>query len=236
MALPKISQPLFEITIPSTKNTVLFRPYLIKEEKILLMAKQGKDKNEILRAIQQIVSLCSQDTNLDVTNLTLFDINYIYLKLRAISVSNIVEVSYRDKEDGKARDFRINLDEVEILFDEKNNPLIEVDSNIKMKMRYPTASISNEDVDFDNAVDVLLFFMLNSIESIYTGEEYYLASDYTKKELEEFIQTIPIKAYDSIKDFFETMPKLYHVINYTNDKGTERKVELSSLEDFFTLG
>jgi hypothetical protein len=233
MPLPKIDQPLFEVIVPSTKKKILFRPFLVKEEKLLLISQQGGEDTEVIRAIKQILRLCVQDEDFDVDKLTTFDLEYLFLKLRAKSVNNIVKLSYRDNEDGKIYNFELDLDTIEINIPENVNSQISVSDNISMIMKYPSASITDKLQQFDNEVDLMTFFIINCIDTILTEEEIFPASDYSTQDLEEFLDQLPVSSFEKIREFFEKMPKLYHKIDYTNSEGNDRSIELNNLKDFF---
>jgi hypothetical protein len=233
MPLPKIDQPLFDVTIPSSKKKILFRPFLVKEEKILLISQQGGEDTDVIRAIKQILRLCVQDEDFDVDNLTTFDLEYLFLKLRAKSVNNIVKLSYRDNEDDKVYDFELNLDTIEVEMPEGVDSTIKLSDNIAMIMKYPSSSITDKITQFDNEVDLMTFFIINCIDTILTEDEIYPASEYTDKELEEFLDQLPVNSFDLIRQFFEKMPKLHHKIEYTNELGNDRSIELTNLKDFF---
>lgn len=233
MPLPKIDQPLFEVIVPSTKKKILFRPFLVREEKLLLISQQGGEDTEVIRAIKQILRLCVQDEDFDVDKLTTFDLEYLFLKLRAKSVNNIVKLSYRDNEDGKTYNFELDLDTIEIDIPENVNSQISVSDNISMIMKYPSASITDKLQQFDNEVDLMTFFIVNCIDTILTEDEIFPADDYSTQELEEFLDQLPVSSFEKIREFFENMPKLYHKIDYTNSEGNSRSIELSNLKDFF---
>lgn len=235
MKLPVISQPLFELNMPSTGKKTSLRPYLVNEEKILLLAKQSGDEKDILNAVKQVINNCIQDDEYDSDKLTTFDLEYLFLKLRAKSVDNIVELRYTDNEEETPRDFTVDLNDIEVEFNPENDSKIKINDDVYIVMKYPLASISEKIEKFDNDIDLLLFFISNCIESIYDKENVYLLDDYSKEEQEEFINSFPVKTLEGIKKYFDTLPRLYHKIEYTNINGKERKIELSNLRDFFIL-
>ena len=235
MPLPKVKHPIHEFTLPSTKKKVSFRPFLVREEKILLMAKTSEDPADSLRAVKQIVNNCSIDSSLDVDKLTIFDLEYLFLQLRAVSVGNIVQVSYRDNEDKKVYDFTIDLKEVKVQFPEKVDPVIKVTDELGIVMRWPAASILDDKQYFSVGDEAYYELILRCIDKIYDGDELYSPSDYTLKELEEFLDDCGIVTLGKIQDFMSTAPRLYHKLTYTNSSGNERVIELTNLTDFFTL-
>lgn len=236
MSLPKQECPLFDITIPSLKKKVKFRPYLVLEEKILLMATENRDETDdldIINAVKQVINNCCQDSSIDVDKLATFDLDYVYLKLYAKSVNNKVQVTYKDLEDEKTYSFDINLDTLEIIENPNHNNKIKVSDEVTLKLRYPTVEVSNKIGSAQNTSDILDTMLVNCVDSIYDKETVY--TEYSEQELREFLEALTIPTLEQIKDFFATLPQLKHTIQYTNEKGTERRIELTSLRDFFTF-
>ena len=235
MPLPKIDQPLFDMTIPSTGKKILFRPFLVKEEKILLIAQQSENDSEIIRAIKQILNACIQE-DLDIDSLAIFDLEYMFLKLRARSVNNVVKLSYRDIEDGELYDFELDLDTIEVKMPEVINSKIEINDTVGMTMKYPAASITDRMKDFENEVDLMTFLIVNCIDTIYDEDNVYVASEFSEAEITEFLDGLDVMSFEKIRQFFESVPRLYHKIEYTNSIQSKRTIELTSLKDFFMWG
>lgn len=235
MPLPKIDQPLFDMIIPSSGKKITYRPFLVKEEKILLIAQQSGNDSEIIRAIKQILINCIQD-DLDLDTLTIFDLEYAFLKLRAKSVNNVVKLAYRDTEDDEVYNFELDLDTIEIEMPEGINSKIEISDSVGMTMKYPSASITDSMGEFDNEVDLMTFFIVNCIDTIYDEDTVYIADDFSEEEISEFLDGLDVKTFEKIREFFENVPRLYHKIEYTNNIGSERSIELTSLKDFFMWG
>lgn len=237
--LPKLKTPLFEITIPSTKKNCRFRPFLTKEEKILLMAQAGGSKAEIINSLLQVINNClvSVDgSKIDVNTLALFDVEYLFLKIRAKSVNNISHLKYLDHEDEKVYEFDVNLDDIEISYDTENNPKIKLDSDIGLILKYPSAkTVELALAEYTSETELTNFLTRECIDKIYDSETVYPRSEITDSELNEFLDNIPIAAARDIDKYFSTLPKLEYTITYTNSKGTDREIKLSSLDDFFTL-
>lgn len=234
--LPKIQYPVFSETLPSNKKAVQFRPMLSKEEKILLMAKEGNDETEILNAVKQVVNNCILNEDIDVDRLPIFDLEYLFIKIRAVSISNVTKVSYKDGEDGVVRDFDINLDEVIVKFPENTKNEIILDNKVSIKMKYPEGILfSNK--EFLNAQGQEAFEKLLSscIDLIIEKEKVYRFDEAEASEKLAFLEALPITALNEMKEFLFNIPHVYYKINYTNDKGAKREIELSSLNDFFTL-
>lgn len=234
MSLPKIDYPIYKVNIPSLKKDFQFRPFLVKEEKLLLMAKESETPSDILSAIKQIVNNCSIDKKLDISKLAIFDLEFIFLKLRAISIDNIIKVSYKDTEDEKTYDFEINLDEVKIKYPEKMDNNIKITDNSGIVMKYPSASLY-DDTDFLKIEkDYMFELIMRCIESIYFEDQMYDCKQYTKAELNEFLENLNIKTFEQIQKFLLTSPTMEYVIKYQNSKGNDREIILNSLNDFFT--
>lgn len=232
MALPKIDQPLFDMTVPSTGKTVTFRPFLVKEEKLLLIAQSSGNDTDMIRAIKQVLGNCIID-DLDIDTLATFDLEYMFIKLRAKSVNNIIKLSYRDNEDDELYDFEVDLDTIELEMPKNVNSKIKITDVVGMTMRYPSASITDKMVEFNNEIELLTFFITNCIDTIYDEENVYIAKEYSDTELGEFLDSLNIDTFEKIREFFETIPKVQHTLNYKNKLGNDRSIVLSSLKDFF---
>lgn len=235
MPLPKIKHPIFEFVVPSTGKKEPFRPFLVKEEKILLMAKSSEDASDMLRAIKQVVNNCALNKSLDIDKLAIFDIEFLFIKLRSISVNNIVNVAYRDNEDGEIYDFDIDLNTIAVQFPDDINKVIEITDTMGIQMRYPPASIF-DDKDFANSGDDAFYeLIVRCLDMIYDGDDMHNPSNYTKEEIEDFLDDIGIEVFEKIQAFLTNVPKLYYKLEYTNKNGNVRVIELTSLADFFTL-
>lgn len=232
--LPKIDQPIFNISLPSTKENFKFRPFLVKEEKILLMAKESQNISDILTAIKQIVGNCSIDKKFNADKIALFDLEYVFLKIRSFSVNNIVKVAYRDNEDEKVYNFEVDLEKVEVKFPEQLNNVIKITDKSGIVMRHPPATLY-DDQEFLNLEKEYLFeLIIRCIDKIYNEEEVYEAKDYKKEDLSEFLENLSIKTFEEIQKFLVSTPKLEYVIHYKNELNNDREIVLSSLNDFFT--
>jgi hypothetical protein len=232
--LPKLNHPIHNIEVPSLKKKKNFRPFLVKEEKILLMAKESDDSNDILVAVKQIVNNCSLDPDFNIDDLALFDLEYIFLQLRAVSVDDILTVSYRDNQDEKIYDFDIKLKDIKIDIPKETKNVIKITDDIGMIMKYPSTKLY-EDKEFLNEKDEQLFkLIVRCVDKIYKGDEIYDLRDYSSSEIEYFLENLSVKVFEQVQTFFENCPKLHHTIKYKNSLGNERTIELNSLNDFFT--
>jgi hypothetical protein len=235
MPLPKVKHPIYEFTVPSTGKKESFRPFLVREEKILLIAKTSEDPADSLRAVKQIVNNCAISESFDVDKLPIFDLEYLFLQLRAVSVSNIVQVSYRDNEDKKVYDFTIDLKEVKVQFPEKVEPVIKVTDTMGLMMKWPAASLLDDKQYFNAGDEAYYELILRCIDKIYDGDDLYNPADYSLKEIEEFLDDCGVETLDKIQNFMSAAPRLNYKLVYTNSSGKERVIELTSLTDFFML-
>lgn len=234
MALPKIDKPLFEMTIPSLNRVVKFRPFSVKEEKILLIAQQSTEDSNINLAIKQVISNCIYDDGFDVNDLATFDLEYMFLKLRAKSVNNIITVSYRDNDDDEVYNFEINLDDIEMTQNKAITNIIKIDDKHGIKMKYPSVTILDNTPKDASGPELVEYLISNCIDQIFDEDSVFPASDYPKEELNAWLEDLDLQTFRKIKEFFDDLPKLYHKIEYTNSKGKVRLIELTTLTDFFT--
>jgi len=236
MALPKLDKPLFDLEIPSKQTTVKCRPFVVKEEKILLMAQQAGQEKDIVLAIKQVLENCVQDPTFDSDDLTTFDLEYMFLKLRARSVNNVIEVSYRDNEDDKVYDFEIDLDTVEMMKPAEINNKIMVTDTVGIVMKFPSVKVLENTPENTSAPDLVEYLVRSCVDQIFDEDDVYLASESSEAELQEFIEGLDVQTFQKIREFFDSLPSLYHKLEYTNANGNERVIELKTLSDFFTWG
>lgn len=232
--LPKIEHPVYKIKVPSLKKDHSFRPFLVKEEKILLMAKESGNDIDIFTAIKQIVTNCSLDKNLDINKLTIFDLEYLFLKIRAVSVDNIVKIGYKDSDDDSVYEFEVNLNEIEVTFPKKKIESIKISENAGMILKYPSASLYEDKEFLKTEKNHYFELILRCVDKIYVGDEIYEVSGVSRKELEEFIENLNVNVFKQVNDFLVNSPKISHTIKYTNKNGLKREIYLNSLNDFFT--
>lgn len=235
--LPKLKTPLFDVNIPSLNKKVKARPMTVKEEKLLLMAKQSGERLDQLKAILQVINNCLQAKDVVVEELCFYDLEYLFLKIREQSISGKSKVAYRDNEDEKIYNFDIDFEDIEIKKPEKEvKNIVELEDDISMVLKYPAASLYISEEFFKlEETEIFEYILLNSIDKICQGETIYNRKTMDIKELKEFIETIPSKKYEEIQEFFDNVPSLYYKIEYTNEKGTKREIELKSIDDFFTF-
>ena len=236
MSLPKIDKPIFEVNVPSLKRAVKFRPFTVKEEKILLVAQQEGNEKSIILAIKQVINNCCQEEKFDVDNMATFDLEYVFLKLRARSISNVIEVSYRDNEDDKVYNFEIDLEEVQMLQNGDASNVIAITDTMGIKMKYPSVTIIDDAPTEASAADVVEYLIRKCIDSIYDGENVYLADEYNETELLEWLDGLDVATFNKIRMFFDNLPQMFYKLEYTNSLGNVKTIELTTLSDFFILG
>lgn len=241
MTLPKFEYSIIDIELKSQKKKVKFRPILVKDEKLLLIAKEGQNDTDIFTAVKQVVTNCLLDDKVNIDKLPLFELEYIFLVLRMQSINNYVELSYTDTEDKKDYKFQVNLEDIKIKYpNEKiDNKIVseETKQTIGLVMRYPPASLySNK--EFLNAKETTTSadeIIYESIVSIFDNDKVYEASEYRKEELLDWVNSLDTKTYRKIQEFLESTPYMEHIITYKNTNGTERTIALRTLSDFFIL-
>lgn len=233
MSLPKIEYPIHVIEVPSLKKSFRFRPFLVKEEKLLLMAKESETPSDILLAIKQVINNCVLD-KLDIEKIALFDLEFLFIKLRSVSVDNVVKLSYKDNQDEKNYDFDVKLDDIKVLFPEKVNNNIAISKDTGIIMKYPLASLYSDKEFLSLEQGYMFELIVRCIDKVYVGETIYSIKDYKKEEIVEFLENLNLKVFEEIQEFLVNIPKLNYVINYKNSLGNDRSIILSSLNDFFT--
>jgi hypothetical protein len=240
MPLPKINTPTYELVLPSNGKKIKYRPFLVREEKILIMAMESEDMKQITDAIVQILSDCIITKDVKVESLATFDIEYLFLNVRAKSVGESVEVNITCPDDGETQvEMSIDIDSIKVQKNKEHKNIIQLDENLSMKLKYPSLEqfVENnfETAQANSEVGQSLAMITSCVEMIYNAEESWEASDYSKKELDEFIEQLNTKQFQQIEKFFTTMPKLSHTINVKNpNTGVESEVVLEGLASFFS--
>tara|TARA_B100000073_G_scaffold318474_1_gene296626 strand:+ start:402 stop:1118 length:717 start_codon:yes stop_codon:yes gene_type:complete len=237
MTLPSIETPRYELTLPSTDKVVQYRPFLVKEEKILLVAMESNDNKEILNAIREILSACTYDS-IDVNTLPIFDIEYIFLQIRSKSVGEVSKVKLLCPDDKETyADVEIDLTKVNVQVDDAHTNNVVIDENRKLGIvfNYPTLEMTKAGFNVtDTDIDSLFDIMANSINHIYEGDKIYPSKDSTKEEMKKFLEGLPQTAFNKIKIFFETMPQLRHSVEVENPKTKVKStIVLQGIRDFF---
>lgn len=230
----KIEHPIFSTTIPSTKQVFKYRPIVAKEEKILLIAKMSDDETEIFNAIYQIVNNCSfTDTNL--SKLTVFDLEYLFLKIRASSISEIIQQSYLDKSDNQTYNFNIKVDDIKVINLDNDNLKIMLSEDAGLLLKYPTADLYLDSGFFksgSNSDDLLIYYC---IDKFFTKDDVKSIDEFNKDDIIEWISSLNLNHRKLLDEFVANIPKLYYEINYRNTLGEDRVIKLTTLSDFFML-
>lgn len=232
MPLPKIDLPLYELTLPSTGNKIHYRPFTVKEEKILLTAQQSKDPDQIITAIKQIINNCVDDYDID--KLALFDLEYLIINIRSKSVDSNVDFEIEDPSTGEKIKLTLNLEDVKIHRDENHNNTIILDETYTLFLKYPTinllTSIANEEtLTPEKSFEILI----SCIDKLASEDEVYNFKDFTKKQIDDFVESLHSDTIKKIKYFFDTIPKIRHEIPYTNSKGEEKTFTIQGTQSFF---
>ena len=245
MALPKLKSPIFELTLPSTNASVKYRPFLVKEQKILLMALESQEQGEMFRAIKQIIGNCAID-EIDVDELPMFDLEYFFLRLRAKSIGEQVDLrlGHANKTNSKGKtcehlhDYKLNIMEVEVQKPEDHNPKIQLDveNNIGICLKYPTIALADKMQAAQNQsqIESIVAVICESVDYIYDAENVYPSSESTPEEISAFINDLSQEQFAKVTQFFQTMPKLKHTIKWTCPAcGCEDSAELEGMASFF---
>ena len=238
MPLPKISTPTYELELPSTGKTIKFRPFLVKEEKLLVLALESDDSKEITNAIKAVLKDCIQTRGVKVDSLPTFDIEYLFLNIRGKSVGEDIEVSVLCPDDGETyAEVQISIDDIKVTKDKNHSNQIKIDDNLMMEMKYPSLDQfvkSNFEFSNDNQVDQSFELIASCIDKVYSADEAWTTDDFTKKEVTEFLEQMNSAQFKEIESFFSTMPKLSHEVQVVNPKTKKKsKVTLEGLASFF---
>tara|TARA_Y100000593_G_scaffold85392_1_gene162349 strand:+ start:996 stop:1733 length:738 start_codon:yes stop_codon:yes gene_type:complete len=244
MALPVLNAPTYELTLTSSGETIRYRPFLVKEEKILLMALESNDEQEMMRAMKQIIKNCIS-SNIEIEKLPIFDIQYIFLKLRSQSVGEEVTLRFKHPQEKNVnnetcthiQDVKINLANIKPVSQDGHSSKIELTDKVGVVMKYPKFEMFQTLSDIaenDDAMDAIFNMVSDNIEMIYQNDEVFYADDHSKEELSEFLYSLNSQQFEMIRNFFQTMPYLRHEFDYVCDAcGCTEHVTLNGIEDFF---
>ena len=241
MPLPKIATPIYELELPSSGKKIKYRPFLVKEEKVLILALESQDVKQITLAIKNVLKDCIQTRGVKVEDLPSFDIEYIFLNVRGKSVGEAIDLVITCSDDGTTEvPVKIFVDEIKVEKSEEHSAEIKLDDSIAIKMKYPSLDqFIKNNFDFTtqeslSTIEKSFEIISSCIETIFTEDEAWAAADCTKKDLIEFIESMNADQFKKIEKFFETMPKLSHSITVTNPKTkVESDVLLEGLASFF---
>lgn len=237
MSLPKSLVPTYEMTLPSSGQVIEYRPFLVKDEKVLLMAMEGNDVKEMIKALKQLIETCSL-TKIDVNKLSLIDLEYFFIKVRSKSVDNISKLSYRckntveEKECGNIVNINVNLDNIEVTKSKDYTDIIMLTSEIGLKMKMPNVQSLNhfntQEASFDEQMNVIA----SSVDSIFDKDNVY--NDFSLKEIVEYLGNLTQKQFTEIKNFFDNLPKIKHEVPFHCNKcGHKEVLVLEGIQSFF---
>ena len=238
MPLPKIATPSYELELPSSGKTIKYRPFLVKEEKVLVIAMESEDTKQITNAIKAVLKSCVQTKGIKIETLPTFDIEYLFLNIRGKSVGEELEVNVICPDDGETSvPVMIALEDIQVEKMDGHSPQIKLDSKLMMEMKYPSLDEfikNNFDFKEENQMDQSFQLIASCIDKIYSDEEVWATADCTKKEVNEFLESMNSSQFKLIEKFFETMPKLQHTITVTNpNTKVKSDVVLEGLASFF---
>ena len=238
MPLPKIATPTYELELPSTGKTVQYRPFLVKEEKLLVIALESEDNKQITTAIKAVLKACVLTKGIKVETLPTFDIEFLFLNIRGKSVGEELDVNIICPDDETTEvSIKVDLDDIKIQRDEKHTNQIKLDDTLMMEMKYPSLDEfikSNFDFEDKNQMDQSFQLIASCIDKVYSEDEAWATADCTKREVNEFLEGMNSNQFKEIEKFFTTMPKLSHTISVKNPKTkVESEVVLEGLASFF---
>ena len=240
MALPKIDLPVYEITLPLSKKQIRFRPFLVKEQKNLMMAMEADDKETIERNIRQVLTNCTVTDNINIDKLPVIDVEYYFLNLRARSIGEIVENDYicNNQVDGKECGGKMkgtfNLLDIQADIDPNVKDIIQLTEKVSLKLKYPEFSLASKLSKIESAVDVVFEIVVDSVEWIFDGEQYYYASETPREELLEYIESLNSDQFSKIEEFFNHLPTMKKTMEMKCPKcGMDHSIDMEGLESFF---
>ena len=240
MALPKLDAPVYQLELPLSKKQIKFRPFLVKEQRNLMMAMESEDKDTIEENIRQVLSNCTVTQDVDIDKLPILDVEYYFINLRARSVGEVVESKYRCEnvveEDtcNNLMEVKFNLLDIKIQKDENIKDEIPLTENISIKLKYPEFSNLNSTTKYESVTDLAFDMIVNSVEYIYDGEQFYYAKEAQPGEMTEFIESLNQEQFSKIEEFFNNLPKLNKKIDITCNKCQfNHNIEVEGLESFF---
>lgn len=233
MALPKIKQPIFELTIPSTKKVVRYRPYTVSEEKLVLIARESNEVKDIINVYKQIINNCVLDIK-DVDKLAYFDLEYIFLMLRAKSVSNVLELTVEDDQDNQTYRVKLDLEKDISVSEPKVGSFIKLTDPISVVLKYPSYEVLSLIAENKmNSAETVLMMIRDSIDQIFDGETAYDVAEYSKTELDDWVMSLGTKDLAKMQEFFVGLPKITANISYKRKDGSIRELTLEGIQSFF---
>lgn len=233
MALPKIDLPIFELKLPSTGKKIKYRPFTVKEEKILLVAQESKETSQEILAVKQIVNNCLID--IDISEIAMFDLEYIMLMLRSRSVDNTIEFSIKDPDTNESIKLSLDIEKVKVLKSEEHSNKIKINDEYTLFLKYPTIDQYIKISDLDQSDPLLNYYMMiGCLDKLASEDEVHNFKDYSDEEIDAFVETFSGDVVKGIQRFFETMPKLRHELPYKNKNGDEKTFVIEGTKTFFS--
>lgn len=230
--LPKIDLPISELVLPSSGEKIKYRPFTVKEEKILLVAQESNDAEQELLATKQIVNNCLIEK--DVTKLAMFDLEYVLLVLRGRSVDNEINFSVKDPDTNESVDLYLNIEDVKIIKDDAHTNKVKINDEYTLFLKYPSIDEFGKIVKMDPKDPLVNYFVMTAcLDKIASDDEVYDFKDYTEEQIDSFMEDMTGEVIKGIQLFFETMPKLRHEMKYTNKEGNEKTFVLEGMRSFF---
>ena len=237
MPLPSIATPTYEIVLPSSNRKIKFRPFLVKEEKILILAMESQDTKQIASAVKNVLTHCILTKGIKVDKLSTFDIEYLFLNIRGKSVGEVIEIMVTCPDDGKTQvPMSINIDSIKVQKDKDHSPDIKLDDQYTLRMKYPSLNefIKNNFDAGNLKVDDTFDLIASCIDQVFSDEESWTSDECTKKELIDFIEQMNSSQFKKVEKFFDTMPKLQHTVKVVNpNTNVESEVNIEGLQSFF---
>ena len=240
MALPKLDCIIYDLTLPLSKKEIRFRPFLVKEQRNLMIALESDDKDTIEKNIKQVLHNCTLTPGLDIDTLPILDVEFYFINLIARSVGELVESKYRCENTvngdvcNNIMETNFNLLDIKVDFDEKIKDVIQLTDKVSIKFKYPEFSILNKTSKFESINDLAFDMIINSVEYIFDGEQFFYAKETQPEELIEFVESLNTEQFSKVQEFFENLPKLNKTINIVCSKcGDQHKIEVEGLENFF---
>ena len=238
MPLPKISTPTYEMVLPSSNKKIKYRPFLVKEEKVLILAMESQDTATVANAVKDVLKNCILSRGIKVEKLSTFDIEYLFLNIRGKSVGEAIEVMVTCPDDGKTQvPTSINIDEIKVIIDDDHQRDIKLDDTYSLRMRYPSLDEfvkNNFATASDISVDDTFDLIASCVDQVYSEEESWAAADCTQKELTQFVESLNSNQFKEVEKFFDTMPKLSHTVKVINpNTKKENEVVLEGIQNFF---
>lgn len=240
MPLPKIDTPVFDLVLPLSKKKIKFRPFLVKEQKNLLMAMESGDRETIEKNVKQVLQNCTLTEDVDIDKLPVIDIEFYFLNLRARSVGEVVENKYRCDNEvegnkcGNVMEVAVNLLDLKVTNITENNDLIQLTNDVFVKLKYPEFSVLKSISDKSEVADIAFEMVAESVEYVFDGEQYYYSNEVPKEELIEFIESLSQQQFSKIEEFFTNLPKLEKKIEMKCSRcGFQHMLDIEGLESFF---